>query len=91
MTAGTPNPVSNPVPSLFESEMRSQVATAEAAVLEALNCGDPVMLEIASSQLDDLLALARRNGLDIITDVPMVADVTVVEIDLTATEAAKSA
>jgi hypothetical protein len=75
------------MPSLFENEMRSQVANAEASVLEALNSGDPVLVEIASNQLDDLIALARRNGLEIVPTIPFERDVTITDIDLTATEA----
>jgi polysaccharide deacetylase 2 family uncharacterized protein YibQ len=74
-------------PSLFETEMRSQIAAAESAVLEAVNSGDAVLVEISSNQLDDLIALARRNGLEIAPTVPFERDVTITEIDLTATEA----
>jgi hypothetical protein len=49
--------------SLFESEMRSQVAAAEAAVTDAETSTDPSLVQAARNQLDALLSLARRNGL----------------------------
>jgi hypothetical protein len=51
--------------SLFESEMREQVATAEAAVLESLATGDPILIDSARWHLDGLVDLARRNGLNL--------------------------
>ena len=52
-------------PSLFETEMRAQIAAAESAVLDALGTGDPIMVEVARGHLDGLVELARRNGLTI--------------------------
>jgi hypothetical protein len=52
-------------PSLFEQEMRDQVAAAEAGVLEALGTGDPILIEAARGHLDGLVNLAHRNGLDL--------------------------
>ena len=49
--------------SLFEREMRSQVATAQTAVSDAESGGDPLLLQAARNHLDSLLSLARRNGL----------------------------
>ena len=56
--------------SLFESEMRKQVAAAEAAVLEALEGNEPLLVEAARNHLDGLVALAHRNGLEITPQVP---------------------
>jgi hypothetical protein len=52
-------------PSLFELEMRDQVAAAEAGVLEAMATGDPILIEAARGHLDGLVNLAHRNGLTI--------------------------
>jgi hypothetical protein len=52
-------------PSLFELEMRDQVAAAETGVLEALATGDPILIEAARGHLDGLVNLAHRNGLTI--------------------------
>jgi hypothetical protein len=49
--------------SLFEREMRDQVAAAQAAVAEAERRNDPLLLQAAQSHLDGLLDLARRNGI----------------------------
>lgn len=49
--------------SLFESEMAEQVQAAEAAVREAESCDDALSADAARSHLDNLLSLARRNGL----------------------------
>lgn len=49
--------------SLFEREMRSQVAAAQAAVTDAETSTDPLLIQAARSHLDSLLSLARRNGL----------------------------
>ena len=51
--------------SLFEQEMRDQVAAARDAVAEAERRGDPLLVQAASSHLDSLLDLARRNGVSI--------------------------
>lgn len=48
--------------SLFEREMRDQVAAAQAAVAEAERRSDPLLLQAAQSHLDGLVDLARRNG-----------------------------
>jgi hypothetical protein len=48
--------------SLFEREMRDQVAAARAAVTEAERREDPLLTQAAKSHLDGLLDLARRNG-----------------------------
>jgi hypothetical protein len=55
--------------------MRDQVASAEAAVLDALGTGDPILIEAARGHLDGLVNLAHRNGLTIkplITDEPAI-------------------
>jgi hypothetical protein len=51
--------------SLFESEMLQQVEAAEAAVRKAEGRDDAVSADAARGHLDNLLALARRNGLSI--------------------------
>jgi hypothetical protein len=51
--------------SLFESEMLQQVEAAEAAVRKAESCDDAVSADAARGHLDNLLSLARRNGLAI--------------------------
>jgi len=48
--------------SLFEREMHDQIAAARAAVEEAGRRDDPLLLQAATSHLDGLLDLARRNG-----------------------------
>lgn len=48
--------------SLFEQEMRDQVAAARAAVQEAERRGDPLLVQAAVNHLESLLDLARRNG-----------------------------
>jgi hypothetical protein len=64
-------------PSLFETEMRAQVAAAEARVRDATALGDPVMVEASRAHLDGLLDLARRNGLEIESTQPTaVVDLT---------------
>ena len=55
---------------LFESEMRKQVTAAEAAVVDAIEGGDPLLIGAARSHLDGLIALAHRNGLEITPQVP---------------------
>ncbi|HTW21705.1 MAG TPA: hypothetical protein VME70_16030 [Mycobacteriales bacterium] len=50
--------------SLFEREMRSQIASARAAVTRAAATGEQDLIDAAQDHLDDLLALARRNGLE---------------------------
>jgi hypothetical protein len=56
--------------SLFEREMRDQVAAARAAVGEAERRSDPLLLQAAQSHLDGLLDLARRNGVFVDDDSP---------------------
>jgi hypothetical protein len=51
--------------SLFESEMIQQVEAAEAAVRRAENADDAVSADAARGHLDNLISLARRNGLSI--------------------------
>jgi hypothetical protein len=51
--------------SLFEREMRDQIAAAEAGVIESLGTGDPILIEAARGHLDGLVDLARRNGIDV--------------------------
>ena len=67
-----------PTPSLFEQEMRDQVAAAEDAVIEALATGDPILIEAARGHLDGLVALAHRNGL---TLKPLINDETSVVLE----------
>jgi hypothetical protein len=56
--------------SLFESEMRQQVSAAEAAILDAMASGDSLLVDAARGHLDGLIALARRNGLDLMPNLP---------------------
>jgi hypothetical protein len=51
--------------SLFEREMRDQVAAAEESVLEAMGTGDPILIDAARNHLDGLVNLAHRNGLEL--------------------------
>jgi hypothetical protein len=67
--------------SLFESEMRKQVTAAEAAVLEAMEGGDPLLVEAARSHLDGLIALAHRNGLQITPEIPAEREISLDELD----------
>jgi hypothetical protein len=48
--------------SLFEREMRDQLAAAQEAVQEADLRGDPLLIQAAAGHLEGLLDLARRNG-----------------------------
>jgi hypothetical protein len=57
--------MTTPSRSLFESEMRQQVEDAEAAVRNAENCDDAVSADAARGHLENLISLARRNGLTI--------------------------
>jgi hypothetical protein len=50
---------------LFEREMRAQIATAQASVIDAEVVGDPILVDAARDRLDGLIDLARRNGLEI--------------------------
>jgi hypothetical protein len=67
-------------PSLFEREMRAQIAAAEASVIEATAVADPLLLDAARSHLDGLIDLARRNGLEITTLVTAEPEVVVIDI-----------
>jgi hypothetical protein len=48
--------------SLFEQEMRDQLAAAHEAVGEAERRGDPLLIQAAAGHLEGLVDLARRNG-----------------------------
>jgi hypothetical protein len=65
--------------SLFEQEMRDQVASAEAGVLDALGTGDPILIEAARGHLDGLVNLAHRNGLTI---KPLIADEPAIDLEV---------
>jgi hypothetical protein len=45
--------------------MRTQIAAAQAGVLNAQADGDPILVDAAQGHLDGLIDLARRNGLDL--------------------------
>jgi hypothetical protein len=51
--------------SLFEREMRQQLAAAADAVAAAKRSGDPILLQAELGHLDGLRDLARRNGIAI--------------------------
>lgn len=63
--------------SLFEREMRDQVAAAEASVLEAMGTGDPILIDAARNHLDGLVNLAHRNGLEL---KPLINDEVALEV-----------
>jgi hypothetical protein len=65
--------------SLFEREMRDQIAAAEASVLDSLGSNDPILIDSARGHLDGLVDLARRNGLSV---KPLIIDETPVTIDI---------
>jgi hypothetical protein len=67
-----------PHTSLFEAEMRDQVAAAEAGVIDALGTGDPILIGAARGHLDGLVSLAFRNGLDL---KPLIADETAITLE----------
>jgi hypothetical protein len=73
--------------SLFESEMVEQVQAAEVAVREAEDCDDALSADAARNHLDNLLSLARRNGLSISSELssaptpPRTITLTVVDGD----------
>jgi hypothetical protein len=60
-----PAAMSKKTQSLFETEMRRQVGNAETELAHAVASGDTVLVEVAESHLDGLLALAHRNGLQL--------------------------
>ena len=45
--------------SLFEREMRDQIAAAEAGVIESLGTGDPILIDAARGHLDGLVDLGH--------------------------------
>jgi len=51
--------------SLFEREMRDQVAAAREALDHAERKNDPLLVQAAQAHLDGLVDLARRNGVDV--------------------------
>jgi hypothetical protein len=51
--------------SLFEQEMRDQVASARQALDHAQRKADPLLVQAAQAHLDGLVDLARRNGVDV--------------------------
>jgi hypothetical protein len=55
---------SSPTPS-FEREIRSQIAAAQAAAMDANSRGDEDLVHAAQDRLDGLFALASRNGLEL--------------------------
>ena len=69
-----PAAMSKSTQSLFESEMRQQVSVAEAAILDAVESGDSLLVEAARGHLDGLIALAHRNGLDLTPKLPASPD-----------------
>jgi hypothetical protein len=60
--------------SLFEAEMLQQVEAAEAAVRKAESADDSVSADAARGHLDNLISLARRNGLSISSSVSSEAE-----------------
>jgi hypothetical protein len=63
-------------PSLFEAEMREQVAMAESTLLDAMSSEDSILIDSARDHLDGLISLARRNGLDLTTAAPAEIDLS---------------
>jgi hypothetical protein len=59
--------------SLFEQELRDQVAAAQDAVVEAERRGDVLLAQAAIGHLESLLDLARRNAVQIETETPLAA------------------
>jgi hypothetical protein len=59
--------------SLFEREMREQLAAGRDALTEAERQGEPLLVQAAASHLESLIDLARRNGLLIDTAVEPLA------------------
>jgi hypothetical protein len=68
--------------------MRTQIAAAEAGVLESMGTADPILIDSARGHLDDLVDLARRNGLDLTSLYPagheIVLEPPAQAVDLTA-------
>lgn len=54
-----------PAPSLFERELHDQIEAAQATVAEAVRRGDELLEQAARNNLESLLALARRNGVEV--------------------------
>lgn len=54
-----------PTPSLFERELHDQIEAAQATVAEAVRRGDELLEQAARNNLDSLLALAHRNGVQV--------------------------
>lgn len=55
-----------PSPSLFERELHDQIEAAQATVAEAVRRGDELLEQAARNQLESLLALAQRNGVEVV-------------------------
>ena len=51
--------------SLFEREMRDQVAAAREALAHAERKNDPLLVQAAQAHLDGLVDLARRNAVNV--------------------------
>ncbi|MDQ1683317.1 MAG: hypothetical protein QOC82_54 [Frankiaceae bacterium] len=51
--------------SLFEQEMRDQVAAAREALDHARRKADPLLVQAAEAHLDGLVDLARRNAVNV--------------------------
>jgi len=49
--------------SLFEREMKDQLAAARDALTEAERRGEPLLIQAAAGHLESLVDLARRNGI----------------------------
>jgi len=59
--------------SLFEREMRDQIAAAREALIQADGMNDPLLVMAAQAHLDGLVDLARRNGIDVSAPAPLSA------------------
>jgi hypothetical protein len=51
--------------SLFEREMRDQVAAAREALTQAERKADPLLVQASLAHLEGLVDLARRNGINL--------------------------
>ena len=65
MTAVDQTPTTTDAPSAFAAELRLRVAEADASLEAAEAMGDPLLAQIAESDLADLRALAARNDVDL--------------------------